>query len=95
MLLRQEARSLDPTFNLIPALLTSWTATTLDHVSPTRYGSQPGSDRVCRECYGRCCENHFKARRADQFALQGNLDERCTDALIWELMLQAGPIGTQ
>lgn len=22
----------------------------------------------------------------------GNLDERCTDALIWELMLQAGPI---
>lgn len=23
---------------------------------------------------------------------QGNLDERCTDALIWELMLQAGPI---
>lgn len=26
--------------------------------------------------------------------LQGNLDERCTDALIWELMLQAGPVGT-
>ena len=25
--------------------------------------------------------------------LQGNLDERCTDALIWELMLQAGPVG--
>ena len=25
---------------------------------------------------------------------QGNLDERCTDALIWELMLQAGPVGT-
>ena len=24
---------------------------------------------------------------------QGNLDERCTDALIWELMLQAGPVG--
>ncbi|KAF5379875.1 hypothetical protein D9757_007228 [Collybiopsis confluens] len=23
----------------------------------------------------------------------GNLDERCTDALIWELMLQAGPVG--
>ncbi|KAF8321787.1 hypothetical protein DL93DRAFT_1467933 [Clavulina sp. PMI_390] len=22
----------------------------------------------------------------------GNLDERCTDALIWELMLQAGPV---
>lgn len=26
---------------------------------------------------------------------QGNLDERCTDALIWELMLQAGPVGKQ
>jgi len=24
---------------------------------------------------------------------QGNLDERCTDALVWELMLQAGPVG--
>lgn len=23
----------------------------------------------------------------------GNLDERCTDSLIWELMLQAGPVG--
>jgi len=23
----------------------------------------------------------------------GNLDERCTEALIWELMLQAGPVG--
>lgn len=23
---------------------------------------------------------------------QGNLDERCNDPLIWELMLQAGPI---
>lgn len=25
---------------------------------------------------------------------QGNLDERVTDAIIWELMLQAGPVGT-
>lgn len=24
----------------------------------------------------------------------GNLDERCTDSLVWELMLQAGPVGT-
>lgn len=23
---------------------------------------------------------------------QGNLDERVTDALVWELMLQAGPV---
>jgi splicing factor 3B subunit 4 len=23
----------------------------------------------------------------------GNLDDRCTDALLWELMLQAGPVG--
>ncbi|PSS32026.1 hypothetical protein PHLCEN_2v2203 [Hermanssonia centrifuga] len=23
----------------------------------------------------------------------GNLDERCSDALVWELMLQAGPVG--
>ncbi len=27
------------------------------------------------------------------FYFQGNLDERCTDALIWELVLQAGPVG--
>ena len=26
-------------------------------------------------------------------SIQGNLDERCTDALVWELMLQAGPVG--
>jgi hypothetical protein len=26
-------------------------------------------------------------------ACQGNLDELCTDALIWELMLQAGSVG--
>lgn len=25
--------------------------------------------------------------------MQGNLDERVTDALVWELMLQAGPVG--
>ena len=24
---------------------------------------------------------------------KGNLDERCSDALVWELMLQAGPVG--
>ena len=24
---------------------------------------------------------------------QGNLDERVTDAIVWELMLQAGPVG--
>jgi splicing factor 3B subunit 4 len=23
----------------------------------------------------------------------GNLDERCTESLVWELMLQAGPVG--
>ena len=26
-------------------------------------------------------------------SIQGNLDERCTDALVWELMLQAEPVG--
>jgi len=25
---------------------------------------------------------------------KGNLDERCSDALVWELMLQAGPVGS-
>jgi splicing factor 3B subunit 4 len=24
---------------------------------------------------------------------KGNLDERVTDAIVWELMLQAGPVG--
>jgi len=24
---------------------------------------------------------------------QGNLDERVSDAIVWELMLQAGPVG--
>jgi hypothetical protein len=28
-----------------------------------------------------------------QSTRQGNLDERCSDALVWELMLQAGPVG--
>jgi splicing factor 3B subunit 4 len=28
-----------------------------------------------------------------RYLFQGNLDERCTDALVWELMLQAGPVG--
>lgn len=23
----------------------------------------------------------------------GNLDDRCTESLVWELMLQAGPVG--
>lgn len=23
----------------------------------------------------------------------GNLDERCSESLVWELMLQAGPVG--
>ncbi|KAG2041956.1 hypothetical protein BDR03DRAFT_932205 [Suillus americanus] len=32
--------------------------------------------------------------KCDQLLLpsKGNLDQRCTDALIWELMLQAGPV---
>lgn len=25
----------------------------------------------------------------------GNLDERCTESQIWELMLQAGPVGNK
>ncbi|KAJ3535006.1 hypothetical protein NMY22_g6681 [Coprinellus aureogranulatus] len=32
------------------------------------------------------------AKLAQPTAKFGNLDERCTDALIWELMLQAGPV---
>lgn len=32
-------------------------------------------------------------RNQEATVYMGNLDERCTDALIWELMLQAGPIG--
>ncbi|KAF8750035.1 RNA recognition motif [Rhizoctonia solani] len=31
-------------------------------------------------------------RNAEATVYLGNLDERCTDALIWELMLQAGPV---
>ncbi|CAO1633360.1 unnamed protein product [Jaminaea pallidilutea] len=31
-------------------------------------------------------------RNQDATCYMGNLDDRCTDALIWELMLQAGPI---
>jgi len=31
-------------------------------------------------------------RNQDATVYLGNLDERCTDALVWELMLQAGPI---
>ncbi|CEQ40001.1 SPOSA6832_01563, partial [Sporobolomyces salmonicolor] len=32
-------------------------------------------------------------RNQEATVYMGNLDERCTDALIWELMLQAGPVG--
>jgi len=32
-------------------------------------------------------------RNQDATVYIGNLDERCTEALIWELMLQAGPVG--
>lgn len=35
----------------------------------------------------------FAALSSQCISVQGNLDERCTDALIWELMLQAGPVG--
>ncbi|KAG9125553.1 Splicing factor 3B subunit 4 [Ceratobasidium sp. 392] len=31
-------------------------------------------------------------RNAEATVYLGNLDERCTDALVWELMLQAGPV---
>ncbi|CAH1763838.1 14136_t:CDS:2, partial [Entrophospora sp. SA101] len=31
-------------------------------------------------------------RNQDATVYIGNLDERCTEALIWELMLQAGPV---
>lgn len=32
-------------------------------------------------------------RNQDATVYVGNLDDRCTDALVWELMAQAGPIG--
>jgi len=31
-------------------------------------------------------------RNQEATVYMGNLDERCTDALVWELMLQAGPV---
>lgn len=33
-------------------------------------------------------------RNQDATVYVGNLDERCTETLVWELMLQAGPVGT-
>jgi len=33
-------------------------------------------------------------RNRDATVYVGNLDDRATDALIWELFLQAGPVGT-
>jgi hypothetical protein len=32
-------------------------------------------------------------RNQDATIYVGNLDERCTETLVWELMLQAGPVG--
>jgi splicing factor 3B subunit 4 len=32
-------------------------------------------------------------RNQDATVYVGNLDERCTETLVWELMLQAGPVG--
>jgi hypothetical protein len=43
------------------------------------------------------CEDdwtHFSSFRLDATVYIGNLDERVTDSLVWELMLQAGPVGT-
>ena len=39
------------------------------------------------------CSAGFLADNTFLSVYQGNLDERCSDALIWELMLQAGPVG--
>ncbi|KAL8292888.1 hypothetical protein RQP46_000582 [Phenoliferia psychrophenolica] len=36
--------------------------------------------------------NKQEDRNQEATVYMGNLDERCTDALIWELMLQAGPV---
>ena len=32
-------------------------------------------------------------RNQDATVYVGNLDDRCSDSLVWELMAQAGPIG--
>lgn len=45
-----------------------------------------------------CSQRHIMAqqieRNQEATVYIGNLDERCTDSLVWELMLQAGPVGT-
>lgn len=32
-------------------------------------------------------------RNQDATVYVGNLDDRCSDTLVWELMAQAGPVG--
>ena len=56
--------------------------------------SRPQDDRNQEATVYLVCSSMYP--RTEPFSTklcQGNLDERCTDALIWELMLQAGPVG--
>lgn len=56
--------------------------------------SRPQDDRNQEATVYLVCSFPFVISRAFFTDLQqGNLDERCTDALVWELMLQAGPVG--
>lgn len=36
-----------------------------------------------------------RAVSPDEQFMQGNLDEKVSDSIAWELMLQAGPVGEQ
>ena len=37
--------------------------------------------------------NADNERNQDHTVYIGNIDERATDAIMWELMIQAGPVG--
>ncbi|MBW0501962.1 hypothetical protein O181_041677 [Austropuccinia psidii MF-1] len=51
--------------------------------------SQSNIDTISRRTMSRPQDGD---RNQEATVYMGNLDERCTDALVWELMLQAGPV---
>jgi hypothetical protein len=65
----------------------------LSHRRPTAM-SRPQDDRNQEATVYLVRISQRRAFTVSNRPLQGNLDERVSDAIIWELMLQAGPVGT-
>ncbi|KAH9999092.1 hypothetical protein BJV77DRAFT_1127838 [Russula vinacea] len=65
-----------------------------EQITPNRDTRPTGANRACLHGSPSSCQMSRPQddRNQEATVYLGNLDERCTDALIWELMLQAGPV---